>query len=240
MRSTLTVFCLLACALMPALFGLGANPSAVNPDSAWAQAKEAWIRGQAYKPQRMSVRFDELDGRGLVKSSTSTEYALRWNGDSSDATIVRASKDGKDITEKAREDERKRKKPDATSGASDSSSGMEPDDFVPFSDKAGPKLSKGPTRWNGAEFFVPYAILDTTSGSVGELHFGPSGQVLSLSYSLQKKPSMLSEFFGTASFSSMPDGALVIRAYGFSGEGGFLFIRMRFAVLMEFFDYRKP
>lgn len=236
----LAVVLLLACILLPAAFGLFANPAAVSPELAWALAREAWARGQAYKAHRMTSRFDELNGKGEVSSSTYTEYALRWNGDRSEATIIRATKDGKDITEKAREEERKRKKPDATSAASGSSGGMDAGDFVPFSEKAAPKLSRGVARWSGADFSVPYRIKDPKSGSIGEVRFGPSGMPLSLSYSLEKMPSMVGEFLGTATFSTLPDGALVISRYGFSGEGGFLFIRMRFNVVMDFSDYRLP
>lgn len=50
---------------------------------------------------------------------------------------------------------------------------------------------------------------------------------------------MVSEFSGVMRLWELPDGALVLSAMEFSGEGGFLFVRMRFSVGIDFSNYEK-
>lgn len=212
-----------------AVSGLMAQSSSAA-DALWDRARTAWSAGESYKPARMSILFQELDAKGAVKSSTLNEYSLSYPGGGTVSSLLRSIKDGKDVTEKARAEQRKQE----ARGGSGGDGRLDAEDIVPFSAKVAPSVVRGEAVMGTVTVTVPYEILDKKAGSVGAVTFGPSGDPLSLRYSLKPLPAMVSEMAGDASFLRLPDGAIVVSSFGFSGEGGILFVRMRFSVRMDF------
>ena len=208
---------------------------AASASAYWDKAVAAWSRGESWKPARMAVTFEELDGKGSVKSTTRTEYALSYPGGEMKSTVLRSVKDGKDVTEKARADQEKME----ARGRSGEDGRMDAEDIIPFSARIAASVTRGEARAGASRLSVPYRVALSKGGSVGTVHFDLSGRPDSLEYTLDPLPAMVSEMRGTAVFGTMADGSVVVSRFGFEGEGGFLFVRMRFSVRMEFSDHAR-
>lgn len=207
----------------------------------WLRAAAAWERGQAYRPRAMAMRFTELDRDGRAKSVTLNEYRLSYDGDQPRYELVRSTKDGEDLTAKAKAEEAKRSAsgsggpggPPGSSGSSDPLASM------PFSDKIPGPLELGRPRAAGSALALPYAIEHDKQGSEGVVFFDDSLRATRIEYSPRPLPAMVSEFDCVMRLRELPDGALVLSAMEFSGEAGVLFVRMRFSVDLEFSDYER-
>lgn len=207
----------------------------------WLRAAAAWERGQAYRPRAMSMRFTELDRDGRAKSVTLNEYRLSYDGDQPRYELIRSTKDGKDQTEKAKAEDAKRSASGrGGSGGPPSSSGSsDPLASMPFSDKIPGPLELGQPRAVGTARSLPYAIKHDKQGSEGAVFFDELLRATRIEYRPKPLPAMVSEFSGVMRLRELPDGALVLSAMEFSGEGGVLFVRMRFSVGIDFSDYEK-
>lgn len=207
----------------------------------WLRAAAAWERGQAYRPRAMTMRFTELDRDGRAKSVTLNEYRLSYEGEQPRYELIRSTKDGKDQTEKAKAEEAKRSAsarggpggPPGSSGSSDPLASM------PFSDKIPGPLELGQPRAAGSAVSLPYAIKHDKQGSEGVVFFDERLRATRIEYRPKPLPAMVSEFSGVMRLRELPDGALVLSAMEFSGEGGVLFVRMRFSVGIDFSDYER-
>jgi len=211
-----------------------ASVDMTTSDSLWQQANQAWSKGEAYKPGSMRIVSEELDRRGQVSSSTITVLALRYAGNDTITEVVSATKDGKDITAQTRADYAKR----AASSGSQNDGPMNPDDLIPFTASARPDLRRGPGQTHNGLLVLPYEIVKKKSGSVGRLFFNASGWPVRMTYTLQPLPPLVSLFEGEVHFNQLDTNALVAGSMSFLAEGGILLIRKRFAIRMDFSDYR--
>jgi hypothetical protein len=120
-RVALLPIAILLCALsLPAPAGTAAPDSTRAPEGAaakaqpvlWAQAVKIYEANKDLVPGRVLQKIQELDDDGRVKSESNVEIALSLGGDGAiKSDIVKASKDGKDITaeEQKKADERAKK-----------------------------------------------------------------------------------------------------------------------------------
>lgn len=207
----------------------------------WLRAAAAWERGQAYRPRAMSMRFTELDRDGRAKSVTLNEYRLSYEGDQPRYELIRSTKDGEDRTEKAKAEEAKRSASarGASGGPPGSSGSSDPLASMPLSDKIPGPLELGQPRAVGSALSLPYAIKHDKRGSEGVVFFDERLRATRVEYRPKPLPAMVSEFSGVMRLRELPDGALVLSAMEFSGEGGVLFVRMRFSVGIDFSNYEK-
>ena len=113
-------------------------------------------------------------------------------------------------------------------------------DILPFAAQAADALRRAAPVLRTGQLVVPYELVRPKFGAAGELFFNPDGHPQRLVYTLKPLPPFVSRFDGDIEFQILPDGALVVSAVGFSGEGGFLLIRKYFRVRMDFSDYRRP
>lgn len=207
----------------------------------WLRAEAAWEAGQAYRPRAMSMRFTELDREGRVKSTTLNEYRLSYDGDQPRYELVRSTKDDKDQTEKAKAEEAKRSasRRGGSGGPGGPPGSSDPLASMPFSDKIPGPLELGQARAAGSALSLPYAIKHDKQGSEGVVFFDERLRATRIEYRPKPLPAMVSEFSGVMRLRELADGALVLSAMEFSGEGGVLFVRMRFSVGIVFSDYEK-
>jgi hypothetical protein len=234
------LFALASASAVAAQSRIEASLAAPAPEY-WLRAVVAWERGQAYRPRAMTMRFTELDRNGQAKSVTLNEYGLSYVGDQPRYELIRSTKDGKDQTEKAKAEEAKRSAsarggpggPPGSSGSSDPLASM------PFSDKIPGPLELGQPRAAGSAVSLPYAIKHDKQGSEGVVFFDERLRATRIEYRPKPLPAMVSEFFGVMRLWELPDGALVLSTMEFSGEGGVLFVRIRFSVGIEFSSYEK-
>jgi len=240
---------------LAALLAIAAAGASADPrsDALWARARDAWAAGLAYKPGRMIVSGSELDSSGAAASTFESEYELFYEGGETRQVLVRASKDGKDTTEKARAQAAKEEareaaarvreregQADAVSSSSRSGfADMGPQDLVPFSPKVERITRLGEPVEERFEMLLPYEILDPKTQISGLLRFDAEGRALSLRYSLGKLPPFMSEASGEVRFETLPDGALVFASVSFEGTARILFIRKRFAGRIEPLEYAK-
>ncbi|MBU0935890.1 MAG: hypothetical protein KKI09_12485 [Spirochaetes bacterium] len=210
-----------------------AEDSASTADSLWQKANQDWRLGQTFQAHRMRIVADELDKRGQIDSTTITDLAMRYVGEQTFTEVLNSSKDGRDTTAKTRADYAKR-------DGSQNEGPMDPMDFIPFSATVSEFLRRGPAAWVGGVLSVPYEITKPKSGSEGILFFSAQGSPEYLEYSMKPLPPLVSHFRGEIHFLRLPEGALVISGMRFDAEGGILLIRKRYAIRMEFSDYRRP
>lgn len=205
-----------------------------HAEQLWQQARQAWTRGEAYKPGQMRIVSDEIDRRGQVSSSTVTLLSMRYVGGQTQTEVIMATKDGKDVTAQTRADYARR-----DSNASAQTDGpFNPDDLIPFTASAFPDLRRGPSQLQGGFLVLPYEITKKKSGSVGRLFLSPAGWPLRMTYTLQPLPPLVSMFEGEVHFSRLENDSLVASQMSFLAEGGLLLVRKRFSIRMEFTDYR--
>jgi hypothetical protein len=86
---------------------------------------------------------------------------------------------------------------------------------------------------------VPYSIRHPKQGSKGIVHFDATLKPVTIDYNPDPLPPMVSVFDGTMRLAALPDGSLVVSDLVFSGEGGILFLRMRFLVSIAFSGYER-
>jgi hypothetical protein len=118
--ATLPITILLCALALPAPAGAAAPDSTRALDGAaakaqpalWAQAVKIYEANKDLVPGKVLQKIEELDDDGRVKSESNVEIVLSLGGDGNiKSEIVKASKDGKDITaeERKKADEREKK-----------------------------------------------------------------------------------------------------------------------------------
>ncbi|MBL8965431.1 MAG: hypothetical protein JNG85_00405 [Spirochaetaceae bacterium] len=213
-----------------------ATPSAAA--AAWDKAAARYAAGLAWKPYRLFITNRELGADGESLSTEELEYALIYAKDSElpVSELVRAIKDGRDVTEE------RRKSPRGGMGGPGGQQGGPGGSFpdpLPFAPVNKDKLVRGAARAAGAEGFEFGYEIRGKPGVVGALRFDSGGAPLGLRYSLAPLPIYLAAFDGEYAFGSAPDGSLVASELSFAVRAKVLFIEKRFNFRIRFGDWRK-
>lgn len=222
-------------AAAPAPSAREASVSAEEARGAWERAEAAWTAGRASKARRMTVKSEELDAKGKTTSWEETELALSYRDgvEEPDSTVLRAVKDGKDVTAERRAAADKAKASEKKDGRDD---GGFPDP-VPFGAEAADRLERGAAYpGTGGELVHEYTLKGKNAVR-GKLSLGPDGLPLGIDYTISPLPPFVEDFRGSIGFEPDGSGGVRTEKLAFSGTGGLLFVKMRFRVEMRFNDF---
>jgi hypothetical protein len=182
-------------------------------------------------PTRTVVLIEELDGKGAVSSYERGETRIETSGSVQRTIVVSAEKNGKDATGEWR---KRYEKPPA---APKSGGGPPPGfDATPFDPKYAGAITRGEPRASGDVVEVAYSIA-TDGGTVeGTARFTAGGSVVSAAQTWVKLPAFMSSLSSTMAY-AYRQGALVVSGMRIEGEASILFVKRRFRMSFEFFDW---
>jgi hypothetical protein len=197
----------------------------------WAEATAAFAESRAFSATRTSVRVEEVDEVGTVQSYEGGETVTEWVGTESRVIVVRAEKNGKDVTE----DWRKR-----YSRSRDGQRGGPPEGFdaTPFDPKYAKALALGAATQRNGLVEVPYTIKTSVGLVEGMAYFSPTGAVDSASQRWMEPPMFVSSMKSTLRY-AYRDGVLVIAGMKIEGQASILVVKKRFRMFFEFQDWKR-
>jgi len=180
---------------------------------------------------RTSVRVEEVDEAGTVQSYESGETVTEFVGMESRVLVVRAEKNGKDVTE----DWRRR-----YSKSRDGPRGGPPEGFdaTPFDPKYAKDVLLGEAMQKNGLVEVPYTIMTGGGPVEGVAYFLPSGKAASASQRWMEPPVFVSSMKSTLKY-AYQDGALVIGGMRIEGQASILFVKKRFRMEFEFREWQR-
>lgn len=221
--------------------GIFSAAAAPAPSTAawWARATEAFGASSAYVASGTVIRVEELDASGRVASYERGETRLDWSGGESRVVVVRAEKDGKDVSDEWRKRYAKAARPSGKQGASQPEGPPPGFDAAPFDPKYAKALTRGEPR-SGASggFEVPYSIAAEGVVVEGVAAFSGTGEALGAAQAWTKLPAFVSSMRSSVRY-AYHEGALVVQSLEIEGEASILFIKKRFRMSFAFSDYRK-
>ena len=253
---------ILLCALsLPARVGAAAPDSTGAADSTaaakaqpalWAQAVKIFEANKDLVPGKVLQKIQELEDDGRAKSESNVEISLALDGEGKiKSDIVKASKDGKDITAEEQKKADERSKKEAKRNAKKNSKGDSDED----SKERSHSLSSGDSPFN-PELQNDVSITETNARETIDgrncVRFGYSYPVPTEKPS-KKKPALVK---GTAwieegtgnpvkiEFTNdpLPKGAkslLTTMHYGSDGNGSWILERMEFEASGSFLFFKK-
>lgn len=216
-----------------------ASPGGLDSDASawWSEATRAFGESRTLSPTRTSIRAEELAEDGTVQSYESGETVTEWVGTEARVSVVKAEKNGKDVTDEWR-------KRYAKSGRGDSGSGgprggpPEGFDATPFDPKYSSSVELGAASRRNGLVEVPYTI-KTSAGLVeGTAYFSPAGAVDSASQQWMEPPMFVSSMKSTLEY-AYQDGALVIGGMRIDAQASILVVKKRFRMAFEFSGWRQ-
>lgn len=212
--------------------------TAIDAKAWWADATRAFGLAAGLEAQRSLIRIEELDEEGAVTSYESGETYTQWAGTERKVSVVRAEKDGKDVSESWRKRYEKAGT-DGDSGASRKGGPPSGYDATPFDPKYATRVTLGTPRPSGAFVEVPY-IIATDGGAIeGVAVFTASGQPMSAVQDWTKPPMFVSSMRSALSY-GYSGGALVISGMRIEGKASILLVKKRFRMSFEFSEWRRP
>lgn len=218
----------------------------------WDRAVEYYAAYGDLVPGRLSIRFDQYNGRGRLVSSELSELELSVGPDGEiQSEVVFASKDGKDVTEERREN---------PSGGAPFAGGGGDDDADDQSDSPFAGLQRSPfdpdeqgrvtvvdtgrrERINGVETRVHEFEQRTgeSARTVGTAWIAEeSGTPIKVVASISPLPGFVHSFEMIQEYGTDRAGRWFMTSMEFIGEGNILFIRRRLESEFLFSDYFPP
>jgi len=208
--------------------GVSAPAQTVSaPPALWPELRQQWERGQTHLPARMVIRTEELGKTAETVSREEREYTLsypRGPGDP-DSLLVRAVKDGQDITARERKKNTRRRESD------------EFPDGNPLAAEVQGLLEWPDSGLEADGRLVPYRIRYQKRAVAGVLRINNPGEPPAFSYSYEPLPAMVHQFDVDATLRSLRDGSLVVGSLSFTVQGTLLFIKKHYRITMEFSDF---
>jgi hypothetical protein len=230
----------------PAAFLLmAAGPLLFSQEAAeaWARAKEARIRADGMQPRSMRMLSKEYGKEGQVQSTEEQTISILYGPDGNmDVEVLRATKDGKDVTEEKRKEFAKRdgrggnggNKPDGGFG------GMEmPDPLAPKDEKS-LKLGDAVLEESGGwpvwrfPFEMKAGLLLSTVGFIRI--DGKTGLPLEMEYSFKPLPLGVKRADMRIAYASAGDVPLVERV-DMRIDSNLVIFKKKIDYFMEFSDY---
>lgn len=214
----------------------------------WSQAVDLYDTYGDLLPGRLSVQFDQYNGRGGLVSSERSEMAVEVGPSGEvESRIIYASKNGEDITEKRRDD--------TGSGAPFGGGGGDPQSDSPF---AGLQMSPFDPLEQARVTVIDTGRSETIDGVQTRIHLfqhstgGESmttgtvwlaeetGAPVKLTASIEPLPGFIDVFQMVQMFETDSEGRWYMTRMEFVGEGNILFVRRRLESELEFSEYFLP
>ena len=214
----------------------------------WERAVELYGSYDDLVPGRMEIRFDQYNGRGKLVTTEESEIDI-WVDESGEvqSRIVRATKDGDDVTEERRENPRSGAPPFGGGPGNEEEdgggafSGLQRSPFDPLEQTNVRIVDAGPT-----------VILDGVPAQPFEYEHetGPdsitrgtawlsveTGEPIRVHATIEPLPSFVRDFALRQRFDRDEEGRLIVRELEFDGVGRILFLERRIESRLIFSDY---
>jgi hypothetical protein len=223
-------------------------PPAKGADPLWEKAVAMAGRMESLKvtPGRMDCRMVMKKKDGSVTDTAEASYKILSEGDDTRTEIIQVTENGKDVTHKAREEERKQAETAKKSKKDgEVSFSLEPT-YHPFSPKSQSKVTLqrvGESRV-GPLSAVLYSFRDGGAGEKGAME-GKAwlDPVTGVPLQVEAKPVKLPKHADTMSlkvlFTLSPEGLWYADRSEVNGSGGFLWIQRSVESRFTFSEYRK-
>ncbi len=221
---------------------MAAGPRLFPQDSAeaWKRAKEAWARSKDLMPGKMRMLSSELDREGKPVVVTEEIYSIRYGANGkSDAVLVSAVKDGKDVTESRRAELEKQRKKNGAGGGSESMDipdplALEPHKSLKLGTAEAVEID-GVPAWK-FPFKVKTGKLLTSSGFVlvNRSTFMP----MAMEYTFDPMPAGVKKADMKVLY-GVESGTPVAGRVTMNVDANLVFFKKKMDILMEFSDYAK-
>lgn len=217
--------------------------------SLWERAVELYASYDGLVPGRMEIRFDQYNGRGKLVTTEESEIDI-WIGSEGEvqSRIVRATKDGEDVTEERRENPRSGAPPfggrpgdDGDDEGDGAFAGLQQSPFDPLEqpnvrivDVGLPVIIEG-VRAQAFEYEHETGPESVTRGTAWLSM--ETGEPIRLHATVDPLPSFVREFGIRQRFDRDDAGRWIVRELEFEGVGRFLFLERRIESRLLFSDY---
>jgi hypothetical protein len=238
----------LACVCIVSLSAASASasPGGIDSDASawWAEATHAFGESRTLSATRTSIRAEELAEDGTVQSYESGETVTEWVGTEARVSVVRAEKNGKDVSDEWRKRYAKSRRDSSGSGVGGSQDGRsrggppEGFDATPFDPKYTNDVVLGAASRRNGLVEVPYTIKTSVGLVEGVAYFSPEGVVESASQQWMEPPMFVSSMKSTLEY-AYQDGALVIGGMRIEAQASILVVKKRFRMVFEFSGWRQ-
>lgn len=233
---------------VPALLLLLVVSVTAAADDLWEQAVSHFALYQDLLPGRMTIRFDQYNGRGKLVSSEYSEIEVEVGPDGEiQGNIILAIKDGRDITEKRQDDPPSWGGPFGGGGDDGGDSpfaGLTMSPFDPDEQQRVIVADTGRTERIGPATTRVMTFRHNTSedgSTTGSVWLDTrTGAPLKLVAGIEPLPGYVDELEIIQSFEVDGDGRWYMSRMEFVGEGNLLFVRRRIESEFEFADYFLP
>jgi hypothetical protein len=220
---------------------------AADAHDQWVRAVELNNAGPELTPGKMHQKMELLDGKGATTSVTEIWAELTRNdhGELRSETI-KATRDGKDVSKKARDHERKAASRPSKKGDRDVSVSSDGD---PFSkNQSGVRTTRRGRDVVASRQCATYDYVQegtsTDNGKQRPTVFRgrawldlASGQPMRVEYVQDPLPSMTKEMKTTIIYETLAGGHPVASEIRIEGAAGFLFIKKRFRLTIQLSEY---
>ncbi|MFW6291648.1 MAG: hypothetical protein ACOC7V_04900 [Spirochaetota bacterium] len=215
----------------------------------WERAVELYGSYDDLVPGRMEIRFDQYNGRDKLVTTEESVIDIWVDEDGQvQSRIVRATKDGDDVTEERRENPRSGAPPFGGGPGDEEEeddggafSGLERSPFDPLEQTNVRIVDVGPTAIVDGVAAQPFEYEhetgpDSITRGTAWLSVG-TGEPIRLHATIEPLPSFVRDFALRQHFDRDREGRLVVRELEFDGVGRILFLERRIESRLIFSDY---
>jgi len=201
----------------------------------WNTAVEAYTNAASYYPATYTIRIEEYNRDNKLESAEWGTMIQRWTGSSMETTVLRAEKNGKDVTKEWQ------KRFDKQSSASNSSGGPpEGFDISPFEKKYFNNLviDTGNIAVIEGQVAVPYSVKTKKAAAQGVVYFNTDGIPLNAVQTYSTLPPLVKSL--TAQFTYLQvESAIVMKSFIMDTVVNAVVAVKRYKVSMVFDQWKK-
>ncbi len=227
---------------MLSLFFLALSSAFADPASDarawWSEATRAYAKASGLEAGRTRIRIEELNQEGSVTSYESGETVAEWIGSERRVSVVKAEKNGKDVSAAWRK-RYERSSTDGTSGASRKGGTPSGFDATPFDPKYAASVTLGTPKTAGGFFELPYTIAVEGGDIEGVAVFTASGKPRSAVQEWVSPPTFVSSMRSSLVFAYEGE-TLVVSGMEIAVNASILFVKKRFRMSFEFSEWKRP
>jgi len=204
----------------------------------WSEATSAYGKALGLEAGRTRIRIDELNEEGSVTSYESGETVAEWAGSERKVSVVKAEKNGKDVSAAWRK-RYEGPSTDGTSGATRKGGTPSGFDATPFDPKYAVSVTLGSPKAAGGYIELPYTIAADGGDIKGIAVFTTSGKPRSAVQEWVSPPTFVSSMRSSLVFAYEAE-ALVISGMVIEVNASILFVKKRFRMSFEFSEWKRP
>lgn len=202
----------------------------------WNTAVDAYAKASLYYPATYTIRIEEYGRDNKLESTEWGTMVQRWTGSSMETTVLRAEKNGKDITKDWQ------KRFDKQNSSSNNSSGGPPEgfDISPFEKKYFKDLVIDNVNITVMEgnIAVPYTVKTKKAAAQGIVYFNNEGIPQSAVQTYSTLPPLVKSLVSEFTYLQV-DTAIVMKAFTMETVVNAVVAVKRYKVNMIFDQWKK-